>query len=513
MNLIVKKHCLLAVLFRIEYLYPLKFNFIGLILKKLFRIATVPLSLNVLLTGQLRYLNEFFEVTAISTGGEELEEVERREGVKTKAIHMERPISPLKDLVSLYQLYRYFKKEKPDIVHSITPKAGLLSMIAARFAGVPVRMHTFTGLIFPYKTGIFKVILIWMDRILANSATHIFPEGQGVKDDLERYRITSKPLKIMANGNVNGIDSDYFNRNRVSTLQQESLKKVLGIEEGDLVFVFIGRLVRDKGINELVSAFKSLKEQSQHLVKKLIKNEHSPTGEVMPFELPVPSEISADNAANNGDSFYTGASVTGLDIRYRLGKIGYRGQHAASILEHSKIELDSYSQVTGFNSTLSHAEISQNNLSPKVKLLLVGPLEQNLHPVLSLTLTEIEKNPTIISTGYVNDVRPYLAVSDCLVLPSYREGFPNSVLQAAAMNLPCIVSDISGCNEIIENLVNGLIIPAKDEKSLAEAMKRFLDDDVLRTTLTNNSRDMVVDKYAHNKVWKAILGEYEQACE
>ena len=483
-------------------------------MKKVFRIATVPISLNILLTGQLRYLNEFFDVTAISGEGEELDEVQNREGVKTKVVEMERKISPLKDLISVYHLYRYFKKEKPHIVHSITPKAGLLSMIAAKFAGVPIRMHTFTGLIFPYRKGPFKILLIWMDRLLANSATHIFPEGQGVKDDLELYNITTQPLKIISNGNVNGIDSDYFSPSRVSTSEEKVLKQKLGIAEGDVVFIFIGRLVRDKGINELVSAFKNLLEQPLHFVEKLIEDEKGVgSAKIIPLKFSNEHEFLTEKMIKNGGSFYTGESLTGLSIRYRLGKIGYRGRDNELFLGNSKIGHDSYRQLNGFNSTLSHAEIRDNSLYPQVKLLLVGPLEQHLNPVLSITLSEIERNPNIISTGYVKDVRSYLAISDCLVLPSYREGFPNAVLQAGAMNLPSIVTNISGCNEIIKDQFNGLIIPVKDEKSLGDALKKVVDDQVLRTNLNSNSRDMIIDKYCHKKVWKALLDEYEEACK
>ena len=133
---------------------------------KLFRIATVPMSLNLLLKGQLGYLNNYFDVTAISGEGEDLQTVANRERVKVHAIEMHRHISLFQDLKSFWQLFQYFKKEKPTIIHSITPKAGLLSMMAGKLAGVPIRMHTFTGLIFPYKNGYMKRTLIIMDRIL-----------------------------------------------------------------------------------------------------------------------------------------------------------------------------------------------------------------------------------------------------------------------------------------------------------------------------------------------------------
>ena len=313
---------------------------------KLFRISTIPLSLNILLKGQLRFLNRHFEVTAISGSGPDLETVAEREGVRTLEVEMQRQISPLKDLLTLWKLYRCFSKEKPDMIHSITPKAGLLSMVAGKLAGIPIRMHTFTGLIFPTRTGNMQKILIKMDKLLCSCATHIYPEGQGVKNDLQKYRITNKPLKIIANGNVNGIDTAFFSRSQIPEKQLQELQQSLGILPDDFVFIFVGRLVGDKGINELVRAFKEI------------------------------------------------------------------------------------------------------NL-PQTKLLLVGPLETDLDALLPETLKEIENNKSIISAGYQDDVRPYFAISDALVFPSYREGFPNVVLQAGAMQLPAIVSDINGCNEII----------------------------------------------------------------
>jgi glycosyltransferase involved in cell wall biosynthesis len=145
-----------------------------------------------------------------------------------------------------------------------------------------------------------------------------------------------------------------------------------------------------------------------------------------------------------------------------------------------------------------------------VKLLLVGPLESELDPLLSETLQEIEQNPLIISIGFQKDVRPYFAISNCLVFPSYREGFPNVVMQAGAMELPSIVSNINGCNEIIKEAQNGLIIPPKNSIALHQAMRKIQEDKALYQTLQNNSRKMIVERYEQEKIWKAILEEYEQ---
>ena len=381
-------------------------------MKKLFRISTVPMSLNLLLKGQLRYLNQFYDVTAISGAGKDMDEVQNREQVKTQVIEMAREISPFQDLMALYRLYCYFKKEKPDIIHSITPKAGLLSMLAGKFAGVPIRMHTFTGLIFPSKKGIFKTVLIGMDRLLAGCATHIYPEGEGVKEDLIKYCITQKPLKMIANGNVNGIDTAYFNRNEISTGILENLKADLGIEENDFVFIFVGRLVRDKGINELIAAFSN------------------------------------------------------LNLNLNL------------------------------------------NLNFNLKLLLVGPLEAELDPLLPQTLQEIATNPNIISVGFQKDVRPYFLLSDALVFPSYREGFPNVVLQSLALQVPAIVTDINGSNEIITHGKNGLIVPPKNASELQKAMERLLTDRALRENLRAYSQQSVL-RFEQKLVWEALLAEYQ----
>lgn len=378
-------------------------------MKKIFRTATVPLSLNVLLKGQLKFLSESYELTAVSGPGADLDTVARREGVNVHPIEIERQISPLKDLVSLTKLYLYFKREKPDLVHSITPKAGLLSMMAAKAAGVPVRMHTFTGLIFPSKSGVMKKVLIAMDRVLCSCATHICPEGNGVKNDLIKHKITNKPLKIIANGNVNGIDPYFFSREQVTSDETGRLRQQLGILEGDFVFVFVGRLVKDKGINELVSAFTGLK-----------------------------------NPAN------------------------------------------------------------------RLKLLLVGPFENELDPLQPKTLAEIESNPNIISVGFQQDVRPYLAVSDALAFPSYREGFPNVVMQAGAMELPSVVTDINGSNEIIIHGENGLIIPSKNTSSLQRAMQEISENNNLYQHLKCNARNMIINRYDNRVVWQALKEEYER---
>ncbi|WP_130734306.1 glycosyltransferase family 4 protein [Flavobacterium sp. J27] len=371
---------------------------------KIIRIATVAMSLNLLLRGQLKFLNQFFDIKAVSGYDTDLEMVKKREGVQIIDLKMERKIAPVKDSIALIKLYFLFKSEKPTVVHSITPKAGLLSMIAAKYAGVPIRMHTFTGLIFPSKKGFMKKILILMDKILCFHATHIYPEGKGVQQDLLSYKITHKPLKILANGNVNGVDLDYFNPNDISEDVKNELSKKLGINKNDFVFLFVGRLVKDKGINELVTAFTKIQDEN-------------------------------------------------------------------------------------------------------VKLVLVGPFEQDLDPLSPEVYFEIKNNKNIISVGFQTDVRPYMAISQALVFPSYREGFPNVVLQAGAMELPAIVSDINGSNEIITHNKNGIIIPVKNSDAIFASMIAIRDRK-LYPFLKSNSRERIVSAFNQNVVWQSLLNEY-----
>jgi glycosyltransferase involved in cell wall biosynthesis len=378
---------------------------------KLFRLTTVPTSLANLLKGQLRFMNQYYEVTAIADGKDRKswEIVAEREGVKCRPVPMERDISILKDIRSLFVLYRLFRKERPYIVHANTPKASLLGMLAAFFSGIPHRIYTVTGLRFETEKGIKREILISMERITCLAATRVIPEGEGVKNTLIRHRITGKELKVVGNGNINGIDIHYFSPDRISHEEKTALKKQLGIKPDDTVFCFVGRIVKDKGINELIEVFDEI-----------------------------------------------------------------------------------------------------NRLYTHTKLLLVGRIEKKLDPLLPKTEEKIHSHPDILHAGEQADVRPYLAISDIFVFPSYREGFPNVVMEAGAMELPCIVTDINGCNEIIRDGVNGLIILPKSKEQLNEKMAFLFKNKDFLNRLKQNAREMITYRYKQENVWNALLEEYNK---
>lgn len=367
-------------------------------MSKILRASTVPQSLNTFCKGVLKELSQEYEVVAVSSPGEALDEVARREGVRTIAVPMQRHISLLSDLKSLWTMWQVMRKERPDIVHSITPKAGLICMMAAWLARVPLRVHMFTGLVWPTARGLKRRILMATDWITCACATHIIPEGEGVKNDLLSHHITHKPIKVLGYGNIRGIDLEHYD--------PEPFK---GPAHDGFTFVFVGRIVRDKGINELVAAFDRLHR------------------------------------------------------------------------EHND-----------------------------VRLVLVGRLEENLDPVSPATVERINHGDGIEAVGSQSDVRPFYADADALVFPSYREGFPNVVIEAGAMGLPSIVTDINGSREIIIAGKNGVIIPPRDENALYQAMKHFVENPDVVKALSANARPLVASRYEQGYVRKCLYDFYHE---
>ena len=378
--------------------------------KKLIRITTIPMSLKHLIKGQMAFMTKNgFNVTMISSDGQELNDVIENEKCDHIIIPLTRKITILKDLKATYNLYKLIRKEKPDIVHTHTPKAGITGMLASYFARVPIRLHTVAGLPLMEAIGFKRIILNFVEKVTYKCSTKVYPNSYGLKKIILKYKFTSeKKLKVIGNGSSNGIDTSYFDPKLFSIKDKEDLKTNLGINKTDFVFIFVGRIVSDKGINELVEAFHKI-----CLVKE------------------------------------------------------------------------------------------------NIKLLLVGPYEDELDPLQKKTKLLIHNNENIISVGYQNDVRPYFSISNCLVFPSYREGFPNVVMQAGAMRLPSIVSDINGCNEIIENNINGLVIKVKSIDAIYDAMINLTSDKLLFNKLRLNSRDKIRIKYERISYWNLLLNEYE----
>ena len=347
-----------------------------------------------------------YEIVSVTSPGESLIRL-REKGVKVIEVPMERRISMFRDLMSLMRMISVFRKEKPFMVHSMTPKAGMLCMLAGWLTRVPRRVHTFTGLVWPTSIGLKRRILMATDWLTCACATHIIPEGRGVMNDLQNH-ITKKPMKVLGYGNVRGVDMEKFSRRT----EVEDMAK--GIKtEGIFTFIFVGRIVGDKGINELVSAFAEL---------------------------------------------------------------------------HKKYE--------------------------KTRLLLVGRFEKELDPLKAETLNVIDKHTSIESLGpkYGDELLAYYAASDCFVFPSYREGFPNTVMEAGAMGLPSIVTDINGSREIIMDGKNGVIIPSKDVEALYHAMEEMITNSDKTKEYADNARKMIASRFERGFVCKCLYDFYEEIC-
>lgn len=376
---------------------------------KLIRITTVAVSLRGLLKGQHKYMSENgFEVVGVSSSGTALDDVEKNEGIRTVSIEMTRQITPLRDLKALFHLVRLMKKEKPDIVHTHTPKAGLLGMIAARLSGVPNRLHTVAGMPLTVATGVKRKLLNIMEKVTYACATNVYPNSYGLKDLILEYGFTKKyKLKVIGKGSSNGVDTSQFDRSLILEETKKQIRNDLGIEPDHFVFLFVGRVVADKGVNELVQAFDNLKHNASHLI-------------------------------------------------------------------------------------------------------IVGNQEKHLDPLSPITNAIINSNPHIYTVGFKENVVDYFATADVLVFPSYREGFPNVVMQAASMQLNCIVSNINGCNEIISHGKNGWIVPVQNIDQLQERMKWCLENPEASMEMGLNSRQLMQRDYERKFVQSELLKEYKK---
>lgn len=375
--------------------------------KKFFITTTIPATLG-FFKGNLAYLNEVFEVYAISSQKDELNELGRKEGIKTFFIPMRRPISLFYDIVSLFRFIKLFLVERPDIVHGNTPKASLLSMVSAKLSGVKVRIYMCHGLRYQGTTGIMRLLLMKMEKITCTCATEVICVSKGVRNILIEDGICAKNKAVVIHhGSASGIDLDYFKID--SSLQNTDVREKLGISLTDFVFIFVGRIVKDKGVNELISSFEKLQ---------------------------------------------------------------------------SKIN--------------------------SVHLILLGSEERDLNPISDKSRKTIKTHLNIHALGKQSDIRPYLLSSDALVLPSYREGFGMVLLEAGAMGLPCITTNISGCNEIVIHGENGEIIPPRDENALYEKMKDWVVHKDKLAYMSFHARSFAENRFDRKTVWLKLLEEYNR---
>lgn len=377
---------------------------------KLIRITTVPLSLKLLLAGQMKYVKEQgWEVIMVSAEGRELDKVIKAEGVRHEVIPFTRKITPLQDLLCIWKLVQLFRKEKPDIVHTHTPKAGLLGMIAANLAGIKIRIHTLAGIPAMAAEGGKKSLLESAEKWTYSNATEVWPNSEGLRKFVtEQGLCPEHKLRIIHKGSSNGVDLEKFNREALK--ENHLVAATMRIQPGDEDFIIlsVGRLVKDKGIEELVSAF---------LNSKIVN---------------------------------------------------------------------------------------------RSKLVLLGAFEQDLNPLSPETMQLIRDHARIVQIDWSDHVSHYFALADVLVHPSHREGFPNVLLEAGAMNVPVICSDIIGNTDLITQQKTGLIFPVKDAGVLKEALEfAFVKREKMAHYASNLNRE-VVEHFDRKMLHREIFNHYQR---
>lgn len=372
---------------------------------KFFLTTTIPPSLG-FFVGQYDYLQQTFDVTVISSQRKQLVEFGDKEKLKVNFIPMSRGISLAKDIWGLICFVFYFIRQRPYIVHGNTPKAGLLSMCAAWLTRVPVRIYMCHGLRYQGAVGFKRNLLMFMERISCHCATDIVCVSNGIKRVLTEDKITKKNPVVIWNGSVNGIDVKKFNPD--NNFDKQGLRKKYGLLDDNYVLTFIGRIVKDKGIDELVEAFKVLSPQH-----------------------------------------------------------------------------------------------------PEMRLLLIGSIEMEENPVSMQTQEEMRYNNNIIYTGYQSDVASFLAISDIFIFPSYREGFGLSLMEACAMEIPSIASDVIGCNEVLENGETGILVPSHSSKAIVDAVEKLYTDKTYYSLLKSQCRKSVINRYEQTKLWNEYSDYYK----
>ncbi len=374
------------------------------------RTATVPFFLQNHLREQIRAtVAAGHEVTLVSSAGQEVAALKNLPGIRFHQIEIPREIAPVRDLIALWHLFRLFRRERFDVVHSTTPKAGMLTAIAAYLARVPIRLHTFTGQVWMEKRGLVRFLAKAGDRVTAALNTQCYADSFSQRDFILAERV-AKPsqIRVLGSGSLAGVDLRRFDL-AAWVPRREAIRAELGLPVGAKVISFIGRLTRDKGLDELVSAFQALRNRGMNCV-----------------------------------------------------------------------------------------------------LLLIGPQDTDWDTLSPKARQAIEHDPAIRSMGYSSEPERFLAVTDVFCLPSYREGFGNVVIEAAAMGVPTVGTDIVGLRDSIVDGETGVLVPPKDAAALAKALDRLLADEPQRARIGEQARARAVAQFDAQIVNAGVIAEYQR---
>jgi glycosyltransferase involved in cell wall biosynthesis len=371
-------------------------------------VTTVPMTL-AFLRGQVGYMkSRGFDVHAASSPGPDLDRFAEQERAPVSAVRLERRITPWADLVALAGLVRIVRRVRPTVAHAHTPKGGLLGMIAATLARVPIRIYHMRGLPLVAAGGARRRLLWWTERIACTLAHQVLCVSHSLRDTAIHEGLCEPArIRVLAGGSGNGVDAERrFNPGRVPRGARSATRAKLGVGESAAVIGFVGRIVRDKGIVELADAWTRIR-----------------------------------------DDF------------------------------------------------------------PDAHLMLVGPFEPQ-DPVPAGTEAELRGDARVHLVGEDWNTPPLYAAMDLVVLPTYREGFPNVPLEAAAMGLPVVATRIPGCVDAVEDGVTGTLVRPRDALDLARALRAYLEDPALGRRHGVAGRERVSKEFRQEVIWESLYLEY-----
>jgi len=325
-------------------------------------------------------------------------------------VGMERGLLPLNMLRSMLELYRIFKRERFDVVQYATPNASFIGSIAAKCAHVPYRIYAFWGMRYEGFSGWKRILFMMLEKKTCALSTHVRIVSPKNMEIVVRDGVCpQEKIGVIGLGGTIGVNTNVYDISKKLEWRKE-IRNQLHISDQSKVFCFVGRINADKGINELIDAFREV--------------EHRCTD---------------------------------------------------------------------------------------VKLLLVG-MEDTVNPITPENMRWARNNESVILNGPVHKdlVCRYIAASDVLVHPTYREGFGKILQEAMAMRLPIITTDIPGPSEVIEENVSGLLVPKADATALADAMIRLYDDNSLADSLAQAGYERLLQNFTMEKMVANIYNEYSR---
>ncbi len=370
-------------------------------MNKLCFVATIPEVVNAFLRTHIAVLSQSWQITVVChpLNSALLADLD----IRVIPLTFERKAAPLRDLVSLWRLYWIFRREQFDLVHSIMPKTGLLTMLAARVAGVPHRLHTFTGQVWSNAAGGRRKMLRMLDVSIAGLATRVIVDSPSQRQFLlDEHVLRPGQGMVIGSGSICGVDIHRF---RPDSDKRLIVRNELHIDDTQQVILYVGRMTKDKGLAELFQAFVRMVSNGQDLVLLLVGPEE--------------------------------------DVKF-------------------------------------------------------SEAQQLLHPY----------ETRLRCLGYTMTPERYMQASDIFCLPSYREGFGQVIIEAAACAVPAVASRIYGVTDAVAENETGLLFPPGDTQQLESMLLSLIKDPVRRQAMGESARRRAIARFSSNLIAEAMQKMY-----